>query len=333
MIIPPKLKAGDEVRIIAPSCSMASIPWLKGEFLERAKQWFEGIGCTVSEGKNIRELDSFSSSSIKHRIADLTDAFSDSAVKAIIATRGGWNANQLLDHIDYDLIRQNPKILSGFSDITVLSNAIYAQTGLVGYSGPNFSQFALGSQLQYTHDAFRQCLMQDEPFSVQPSSQWTNDRFKPDHQALDFEPNEGWWTLGHGEAEGTIIGGNLCTLNLLQGTKYMPPLKDSILFLEDDFESSAGTFDRNLQSLIHLPDFNGVRGIVIGRFEKNAANGMPPMTNELLRNLLDTHTELNDLPIIANVDFGHTQPMITFPIGGKARIKAGKTSSIEILKH
>jgi muramoyltetrapeptide carboxypeptidase LdcA involved in peptidoglycan recycling len=149
----------------------------------------------------------------------------------------------------------------------------------------------------------------------------------------DFEPNEGWWTLGHGEAEGTIIGGNLCTLNLLQGTKYMPSLKDSILFLEDDFESSAGTFDRNLQSLIHLPDFKGVRGIVIGRFEKNAANGMPPMSNELLRNLLDNHSELNDLPIIANVDFGHTQPMITFPIGGKARIKGGKQSSIEILTH
>ncbi len=287
----------------------------------------------MSEGKHIRELDSASSTTAKNRIADLTDAFSDSTVKAIIAVRGGWNANQLLDKIDYDLIRKNPKILCGFSDITVLSNAIYAQTGLVGYSGPNFSQFALGEQLRYTHDAFKQCLMQDQPISVKPSVSWTNDRFKPDHQVLDFEPNEGWWTLGHGEAEGTIIGGNLCTLNLLQGTKYMPSLKDSILFLEDDFESSAGTFDRNLQSLIHLPDFKGVRGLVIGRFEKNAANGMPPMTNELLRTLLENHSELGNMPIIANVDFGHTQPMITFPIGGTARIKAGKESSIEILTH
>jgi len=135
--------------------------------------------------------------------------------------------------------------------------------------------------------------------------------------------------INEGESEGTILGANLCTFNLLQGTEYFPNLSDSILFLEDDEESKPHAFDRDLQSLIHLPEFGGVRGIVIGRFQK--ASGM---TDAMLKKIIETKSELKNIPVIANVDFGHTDPKITFPVGGEVKITAdGDNPKITITKH
>ncbi len=135
--------------------------------------------------------------------------------------------------------------------------------------------------------------------------------------------------INEDKASGIILGANLGTFNLLQGTEYLPSLKNSILFIEDDSESLTYHFDRDLQSLIHLPDFKQVKGIVIGRFQ-NASK----ITNELLIKIIKTKKELDHLPVIANVDFGHTSPMATFPVGGEARLEAknGKIK-LEIIKH
>lgn len=109
----------------------------------------------------------------------------------------------------------------------------------------------------------------------------------------------------------------------------MPSLKGSILFLEEDYEISPVNFDRLLQSLIHQSDFSEVQGIVIGRFQKGSN-----MTREILTRIIETKRELANLPIIANVDFGHTNPLITFPIGGSARVEANENGvNITILKH
>lgn len=133
--------------------------------------------------------------------------------------------------------------------------------------------------------------------------------------------------INEGEALATILGANLCTFNLLQGTEYIPSLENSVLFLEDDSVSKPYDFDRDLQSLIHLPDFDKVKGIIIGRFQKQSE-----MTNNLLTQIIETKKELDNLPVIANVDFGHPDPKITFPIGGEVKIKAGQSlSSIQII--
>jgi muramoyltetrapeptide carboxypeptidase LdcA involved in peptidoglycan recycling len=107
----------------------------------------------------------------------------------------------------------------------------------------------------------------------------------------------------------------------------MPNLKDSVLFLEDDDTSNPVLFDRDLQSLIHQPFFKGVRGIVIGRFQKASE-----MTNEKLIQIIKTKVELKNIPVIANVDFGHTSPIITFPVGGEVNMDT-KKMSIVIAKH
>ncbi len=325
-IIPPKLKPGDTIRVVAPSRSLKII---SPEICELANERLRALGLTVEFGEHVRECDALNSSSVEARVADLHAAFSDPSVKAILTVIGGFNSNQLLTHLDYDLIRANPKILCGYSDITALENAIFAKTGLVAYSGLFYSTFGRKLGFEYCPEYFQKCLFSNEPFEVKPSKEWSDDEWWLHQDKRVFIPNPGWTVVNTGSAEGTIVGGNLCTFNLLQGTPYFPDLTDSILFLEDDEESQHHHFDRDLQSLTHLPQFKGVRALVLGRFQKVSG-----MSEEKIHSMIAAKPELRDLPVIANVDFGHTEPLITFPIGGSVEIVADKrTPTITITRH
>jgi muramoyltetrapeptide carboxypeptidase len=317
----PKLVAGDEIRIISPSRSMSMIAI---EQRKLAENRLEELGFKISYSKNSLETDEVVSSSISSRLDDLHDAFLDPNVKGILSTIGGYNCNQLLRYIDYSIIKSNPKRFCGYSDITALSNAIYTKTGLITYSGPHFSTFAMLHGNEYTIEYFKRIMIGDETINIIHSKQWSDDLWFLDQQNRSFFNNDGPYVINEGEAQGTIIGGNQCTFNLLQGTEYMPSLIDSILFIEDDYEAPPQTFDRDLQSIIHQPMFQEVKGIVIGRFQKSAN-----MNKELLRKIIKSKRELDKIPVIADVDFGHTSPLITFPIGGQVSIKACN-KSIEI---
>ncbi len=199
----------------------------------------------------------------------------------------------------------------------------------MSYSGPAYSTFAEKKNFEYTLEALKKCIFSNDLFEVKPSEMWSDDPWYMDQEHRNLIQNEGYLVINEGMAEGTLLGGNLCTLNLLQGTEYMPSLENAILFIEDDEASKIVDFDRNLQSLIHLPDFNGVKGIVIGRFQKASE-----ATNELIIKMIQTKRELDHIPVIANADFGHTQSMITFPVGGTVKIEAGGAAvKIEIVKH
>lgn len=325
-IFPSKLKQGSHIRIVAPSKSLGIIA---KENRTIANERLGALGFTLSFGKHVEEMDEFGSSSVESRIEDLNDAFADKNVDGVLAVIGGENSNQLLRDIDWKAIRKNPKFFGGYSDTTALNNAMFARTGVVNYSGPSYATF--GRKIGFNHDLeyFKKCVFSDEPFEIIPSAQWSDDKWYIDQDKRIFMENEGPWVFQEGKAKGTILGANLCTFNLLQGTKFLPSLKNSILFLEDDFETNAVTFDRNLQSVIHLQDFSQVRGLVIGRFQKASK-----ISRETLETIIRTKKDLAKLPIIANVDFGHTSPLITFPIGGTASIKAsGTKSKIMIEKH
>ena len=319
-IYPKKLESGDEIRVVAPSCSMGII---SGPIREIANNRLKDLGLKVTYSKNVEEIDEFRSSSIKSRVADLHKAFSDKKIKAVFAVIGGYNCNQLLKYIDWNIIKNNPKIFIGFSDTTALQNAIFAKTGLVTYSGPAWSTFGQKLHFEYTMDYFKRCLMTNDLIDIKPSENWTDDEWYKDQDKRNLIKNDGWLIINKGKASGTLLGANLCTFNLLQGTEYMPNLKDSVLFLEDDETSKFVDFDRNLQSLIHLPDFKGVKGVVVGRFQKASE-----VTNEKLIKIIKSKAELKNIPVIANVDFGHTSPIITFPIGGEACMDANKKSII-----
>lgn len=312
-IIPAKLQKGDKIMIVAPSTGLKLIA---GECRERAEKRFREMGLVLEFAPNTKDenWNELGTGSVKQRADDIMTAFKDKSVKAIFTVLGGFNSNQILAHLDYDVIRQNPKIICGFSDITALLAAIQAKTGLETYYGPHYSSVGMKLGCEYTLDHLQKMLFADAPVEVKPSVEWSDDPWYIDQDKREFIQNKGYWVLHEGKAEGKIVGGNLCTFNLLLGTDMRPAFeKDTILMIEDDAESYPAAFDRNLQALCHQPDFKNVKGLVIGRFQKGSN-----MSREMLEFIINNKPELKDIPVLANVDYGHTTPILTIPLGGHA---------------
>lgn len=309
-MLAPKLNQGDEIRVIAPSRSLAIV---RGEIVNRALFYLEQQGFHVTFSKHSREKDDWNSSSFQSRVEDIHEAFLDSNVKAILTAIGGFNVNQILEHIDYEIIRQHPKILCGYSDITALLNSVYAKTGLITYHGAHFSTFGFEIEPEYTEKAFFDCVMKED-----------NLRLKPSQNAKEYT------VIQQGTCEGTIIGGNLCTLNLLQGTQFMPQADDIVLFLEDDNimgDYFIYEFDRNFQSLLQTCGTEKIKGVVFGRFDDSCK-----MSADVIKRIISGKLPKN-IPVMFDVDFGHVFPMITFPIGGRVRMEASANPIIEIINH
>jgi len=310
-MIAPKLKREDEIRVISPSRSLSVV---KEDRIKEAVSFLELQGFKVTFSKNCRKIDEIDSSSIQERVDDLHEAFLDQNIKAILTSIGGFNVNQILEYIDYDIIKNNPKIICGYSDITALLNAIYAKTGLITYHGLHFSSFKNHLNREYSNMFFKKCVCESEQYEIYPASQEYN-----------------YEIIQKGKAEGEIVGGNLCTLNLLQGTEFMPDLEGKILFIEDDNivgDLFSYEFDRNLQSLLQVKGADKIKGIVFGKFSEDSK-----MTKEVIKRVVENKRQLKNIPIVSNIDFGHMFPMITFPIGGKVRIDIDNKSIITILNH
>lgn len=314
---PKKLRKGDEIRIIAPSRSMKII---NKDIIKIAKDRLESLGFKVTFSKNIMNYEElYDSASIDKRIEDLHEAFRDKNVKGILTAIGGYNVNQILNYIDYKLIKDNPKILCGFSDITALQNAIYSKTGLVTYSGVHFSSFGMKFGFEYSEVFFKKMLLQKKKVEIRASEYYASDSWYINQNDRNFiKNNDGMEIVNDGEAEGTIIGGNLCTLNLLQGTEFMPNIEEKILFLEDTGNLNSNfllEFDRNLESLTQQKGFEKVRGIIFGRAEESCE-----MSIEKWKEMINRKDKLKNIPILINANFGHTTPIFTYPIGGKCKI-------------
>jgi muramoyltetrapeptide carboxypeptidase len=316
---PPKLRRGDTVRVVAPARSRAM---LQHNYSSTIDARFADMGLTLTYGRHVDERDDFDSSSVTSRVEDLREAFADPTVAGIITVIGGFNSNELLPHLDWNLIAANPKILCGYSDITALQNAILAKTGLVTYSGPHWSTFGMRDHFEQTQQWFIDTLIHTGPVELHATSMWTDDLWFLEQDHREQLPGEGWWPIQDGSTEGRIVGTNLCTLNLLQGTGMMPSLDGAVLALEDDWMSNPVTFARDLTSLLQLPDARRIRGLAIGRFQRKSQ-----MTRKLLEQIVANQPRLGDLPVLANADFGHTSPLATIPIGGTAALEVGGDNS------
>ncbi|MFA5131263.1 MAG: S66 peptidase family protein [Patescibacteria group bacterium] len=318
-----KLNNGDSVMVISPSGSLKT----DSAVFNLARVNFEKyFGLSIKYAKNSGKVNLYGTSSLQDRLNDLHNAFKDKSIKAIICLTGGYNSNDLLSHIDWKIIKNNPKPIIGSSDITVLLNAIYRQTGMTTYFGPNYFKFGMKMGLDYTLEYFEKALFSSEKYIISPSKKWSDDKWYHDQENRTFYTNKGYKIINEGKASGTIIGGNLCSLNLLQGTVFMPSLKNSILLIEDDDlagEDCFGEFCRNLQSVLHLPDSKHIKGIIVGRFPLKCE-----MDLKKIKYIINSRTELRNIPVLANVDFGHTDPMLTLPIGGKLEMNLRKNTSI-----
>jgi muramoyltetrapeptide carboxypeptidase LdcA involved in peptidoglycan recycling len=321
-IIPDKLNPGDEIRVVAPSRSLSIV---SQSVRNIAISRLTSKGYKITFGENVDKIDDFSSSSIEDRIKDLHQAFRDTKVKAILTAIGGHNSNQLLDKLDYQLIKNNPKIFMGFSDITTLCNAIFVKTGLITYYGPHFSSWGMEQEFDYTAESFAACIEKTNEYKILPSDTWSDDPWFIEQKVRFHEKNDGAKVWNNGMAEGRIVGGNLSTFVLLAGTKYWPGLEETILLIEDDEETTPQLFDRYLQTITMQPDFTGVKAVIIGRFQKNSG-----MSDELLEKILVSKSALKNIPIVSDINFGHTTPISVFPIGGRLKLIA-KNEKYEII--
>ena len=323
LTVPRKLHRGDTIRVVAPARSRQFVAEHDHSAVIDAR--FAALGLRLTFADHVDERDDFESSPVASRVSDLHAAFADPQVAGILTVIGGFNSNELLPYLDWSLIAANPKIFCGYSDITALQNAILARAGLVTYSGPHWSSFGMRDHFEQTQRWFVQALLEEGAIELRPAQAWTDDLWFLDQDKRNVHPNQGWWPLRPGQATGRIIGGNLSTLNLLPGTGYMPSLGGALLMVEDDAISDADTFARNLTSLLQLPDAIGVQGLVIGRFQQASR-----VTRSLLEQIISRQDRLAGLPVLANVDFGHTNPLATFPIGGWADLSVGATSTMRI---
>lgn len=317
------------IMVIAPSKSMRMLSY---ETMYLSNKKLTNLNFIVKYGKNVFNYDcDYGCASIEDRIFDLHNAFMDDSIDIILTTIGGFNSNQLLPYIDYNLIKNHPKIICGFSDITAILNAIYVKSGIITYYGPHFSSFGMKYGFEYTTEYFEKILLTKDKVEIISSDKYSNDEWYKDQENRNFIKNGGMICVNEGIADGTIVGGNLCTFNLLQGTEFMPSLKDKILFLEDTGMLGPNfllEFDRNLESLIQNKDFNGVKGIVIGRAELNTN-----MDQGKWIKMIKSKEPLNNIPVIVNADFGHTTPIFTFPIGGNCKIISNKDECKIIIKE
>lgn len=322
----PKLRPGDEIRVVSPATSLS---YIAPDQPALAEARLATLGLRTTYAEHARATDLFETGPVELRLADLHAAFADPNVKGILTTLGGYHSSQLLPGLDFELIRTNPKVFCGFSDITTLGTAIWARTGLVTYYGPHFSTFAMRHGLDYTIEMFARCVMEDGPFTVQPADHWSDDAWYADQEARVFEPNPGYQVITEGEAAGRVLGGHLLTFCLLFGSACAPDLDGSILFLEIDAEDQGVHLESHLRALINQPGFGGVRGIVFGRFQRASHVDL-----DLLTKIVRRAPELERMPVITGANFGHTSPILTFPIGGTGSLSARDGQvTLTIMEH
>jgi muramoyltetrapeptide carboxypeptidase len=254
-------------------------------------------------------------------------------VRCVLSTIGGYNTNALLDRLDYDLLRDDPKVICGYSDTTALLAAVWTQAGLVVTLGPALlPQFGEPGGIDpYSWDSFERTLMRAEAAgSVPASTGWTAERLEwdvDDDRPRRPEPNAGPRAVRPGEGEGPVVAGNLRTLLAVAGTPFFPALDGVVLCLEDDAEESIATVDRSLSQLRLLGAFERIAGLALGRFEPGSHIGAAALDDVVL-----AATAGSEFPIAADLDFGHTDPMSCLPWGVRARLAVGAAVELSLLE-
>jgi muramoyltetrapeptide carboxypeptidase LdcA involved in peptidoglycan recycling len=322
---PPRLRKGDTVGVISPS-------WGGGaEYphrVERGIAYLESRGFRVKLAPHAMNSVGYVSDTPENRASDVHEMFADPEVKAIFVTIGGDHSCHLLPLLDWDLIRANPKIFVGWSDAHVLSVAIWKMTGLVTFNGPPIMVEIADypAMPEYSEHHMLEVLCKSEPLGVvEPSDWWTEEILdwgeKEDlTRARSRESSEGWTWLKGGRAEGVLVGGCLETLQHLRGTPYWPGWEGTILFLETSEEKpEPERVDGILMDYENMGVFERIRGLLFGR-----PMFYEPEEREQLREVILERTAGYGFPIVADMDFGHTSPMITLPVGCRAVVDADR---------
>lgn len=308
MLLKPKvLNARDSVGLITPSTAVTD-----PEKLNTAERTVRYFGLVPKWGKNVGKRAGYVGGSIEERVDDLHAMFSDASVKAVFCVRGGYGSGQLLKNIDYDLIRRNPKIFIGYSDITAMHLAIHRLTGLVTFHGP----VPMSAFTPYTQAAYRKALFEARPIGELSNPPEANE-LRPGHTLRMVRP---------GKAQGPLIGGNLSLIAATMGTPYEIDTRGRILFIED-VEEQPYSIDRMLTQLRLAGKLEQAAGVIFGECHDCRARDYQPSfvegsftTPEVVDRILG---ELR-VPVLSGLTIGHTDDQLTLPLGVMATLDAGK---------
>jgi muramoyltetrapeptide carboxypeptidase LdcA involved in peptidoglycan recycling len=271
--------------------------------------------------------DSWISASAEERAEDLHEAFADDSITVVLCSIGGNHSNQVLPYLDYEVVRNHPKIFHAYSDVTVLAWAFARHAGLRSFYGP---PLVLGMAeyprvLDYSDRWLRAAWFGGESLDFVPAEQWTEEFLDFDTQQdlerpRKLQDNEGWVTLREGVARGPLIGGCLETICWhLKGSSEWLDLSGCILFVETSEEAPGPeAVDAYLTDLERLGVFGDIAGLVIGR-----PAYYKPADVSVLWDVFVRRTEASGVPVLANLDLGHTDPLLTIPMGAEANLDAG----------
>lgn len=299
---PKRLKVGDTIGLICPAA-----PAFSKETVQIVAESMQALGFNVKYGKNIWKRYGYLAGTDEERASDINEMFGDSSVQGILCVHGGWGCARLLTLLDYQMIKKNPKVIVGYSDITALLLGIHAQTGLVTFHGPVGGSTWNDFSVKY----FKSVLMNAEKVKYEnPKSKGDNLTQVEDRIA----------TINSGNTIGRLIGGNLTVLSHIMGSKYVPDFKKSIVFLED-VEEQPYSMDRMLNHLKLCGVFEEMNGFVFGKCTKcePSSGSFGSLT---LEDLWEDHIKPTNKPAFVGAMIGHINNKFTMPIGIEVEINA-----------
>jgi muramoyltetrapeptide carboxypeptidase len=310
LIKPERLNFGDTVAIVAPAS-----PPPDPANIDRGIAGLEELGFKVRLPPNLRRRWGFLAGTDRERAGDLMKMFVDPEVKAIFCLRGGYGAGRLLSRLDYRMVRRNPKIFVGYSDITALHCALQTHAGLVTFHGPMAnSDLAKPKLPEFVLQGLLRTLMNvSAPGSI--------------CQGLEHKEVI---VLRGGKASGPLLGGNLSLLCTTMGTPYQPRFKGRILVLED-VDEVPFRFDRMLTHMLNAGVLQEVAGIAVGinancGERKKAEDGNPkkPEYRQTVEDVLKERLRPLGVPIVIGLPFGHISEIATLPLGVRATLDGNK---------
>jgi muramoyltetrapeptide carboxypeptidase len=291
IIKPRRLQVGDTIGLINPAAF---------NYEKEVQPFFkviEKLGLKVKLGEHFYDRYGYLAGKDADRAADVNAAFADREVQAIFTGMGGWGCNRILPLLDYNMIRNNPKIIMGFSDITALLLAIYAKTNIITFHGP----LGVSSWSPFTIDYVKQVLFDGESITMQNTG------------TIKVE------TISSGKARGKLIGGNLSVLAATVGSAYLPAWENSILFVEEVGEE-VYRIDRMLTQLKLAGILDRISGFVFGQCTKCEAE--KPQESLTLSQVLSDHIRPLRIPAWYGSMVGHIRDKFTLPIGLQVEIDA-----------
>jgi muramoyltetrapeptide carboxypeptidase len=305
IIKPPRLQKGDMVGLITPASRPFEVERAKIE----AKEKMMALGFKVKFGRNVNKRWGYLAGFDEERIEDIHDFFIDDEVKAIIAIRGGYGTGRLLRKLDYELIKKNPKIVLGYSDITSLLIAIRQQTGLVTFHGP----VATSTFTEYTQKYFFKVLTEPNPVGVIEDAPFEE----------NLQQSNRVWTVNSGKSKGKLTGGNLTLICASLGTPYEIDTKDKILFIEEVGEEPYD-LDRMLTHLYNARKLDDCNGVVFDQMSKVKTSSYGPGYSSSLsvEDVIKDRFKEYNYPVCLGLSLGHIKDKPTLPIGIEAELDA-----------